>query len=49
MCIQMTQATILNAKREEKNDGEFQTACSNVCSTGAMVFEMLMIKSKIVN
>jgi MoCo/4Fe-4S cofactor protein with predicted Tat translocation signal len=40
MCIQMTQATILNAKREGRPivDGEFQTACSNACSTGAMVF-----------
>jgi len=40
MCIQMTQATILSAKREGRviNDGEFQTACSSACSTGAMVF-----------
>jgi MoCo/4Fe-4S cofactor protein with predicted Tat translocation signal len=40
MCIQMTQATILNAKKEGRTiaDGEFQTACSNACSTGAMVF-----------
>jgi MoCo/4Fe-4S cofactor protein with predicted Tat translocation signal len=40
MCIQMTQATILNAKREGRAiiDGEFQTACSNACSTGAMKF-----------
>ena len=40
MCIQMTQLTILTAKREgrEIKDGEFQTACSNACSTGAMVF-----------
>jgi MoCo/4Fe-4S cofactor protein with predicted Tat translocation signal len=40
MCIQMTQATILNAKREGREvvDGEFQTACSNACSTGAMAF-----------
>ena len=40
MCIQMTQATILNAKKEGRviADGEFQTACSNACSTGAMVF-----------
>jgi MoCo/4Fe-4S cofactor protein with predicted Tat translocation signal len=40
MCIQMTQATILNAKREGREvvDGEFQTACSNACSSGAMVF-----------
>jgi molybdopterin-containing oxidoreductase family iron-sulfur binding subunit len=40
MCIQMTQATILNAKREGRAivDGEFQTACSNACSNGAMKF-----------
>lgn len=40
MCIQMTQATILKAKNEGRPivDGEFQTACSNACSTGAMKF-----------
>ncbi|HSD05816.1 TAT-variant-translocated molybdopterin oxidoreductase [Flavobacterium sp.] len=40
MCIQMTQATILKAKNEGRTvkDGEFQTACSNACSTGAMIF-----------
>jgi molybdopterin-containing oxidoreductase family iron-sulfur binding subunit len=40
MCLQMTQSTILKAKREGRaiKDGEFQTACSNACSTGAMVF-----------
>jgi molybdopterin-containing oxidoreductase family iron-sulfur binding subunit len=40
MCIQMTQKTILDAKRDgrEIKDGEFQTACSNACSSGAMVF-----------
>ena len=40
MCIQMTQLTILTAKREgrEIKDGEFQTACSSACSSGAMVF-----------
>jgi len=40
MCIQMTQATILKAKREGREvvDGEFQTACSSACSTGAMIF-----------
>ena len=40
MCLQMTQATILKAKREGRaiKDGEFQTACSNACSNGAMVF-----------
>jgi molybdopterin-containing oxidoreductase family iron-sulfur binding subunit len=40
MCIQMTQKTILDAKRDGRaiKDGEFQTACSNACSTGAMMF-----------
>ncbi len=40
MCIQMTQKTILDAKRDGRviKDGEFQTACSNACSTGAMIF-----------
>jgi molybdopterin-containing oxidoreductase family iron-sulfur binding subunit len=40
MCLQMTQATILKAKREGRSivDGEFQTACSSACTTGAMVF-----------
>jgi len=40
MCIQMTQLTILTAKREgrEVNVDEFQTACSAACSSGAMVF-----------
>ena len=40
LCIQMTQKTILDAKRDGRpvKDGEFQTACSNACETGAMVF-----------
>jgi len=40
MCIQMTQKTILDAKRDGRliKDGEFQTACSAACSNGAMVF-----------
>jgi len=40
MCVQMTQATILKAKKEGRpvNTNEFETACSNACSTGAMVF-----------
>ena len=40
MCIQMTQATILKAKREGRKieKDEFSTACSSACSTGAMVF-----------
>jgi molybdopterin-containing oxidoreductase family iron-sulfur binding subunit len=40
MCIQMTQKTILDAKREGRSikDGEFKTACSAACESGAMVF-----------
>ncbi|MBQ4913987.1 TAT-variant-translocated molybdopterin oxidoreductase [Maribacter sp. MMG018] len=40
MCIQKTQKTILDAKRDGRviEDGEFQTACSSACSSGAMVF-----------
>ncbi len=40
MCIQMTQATILKAKKEGRavKTDEFQTACSSACTTGAMVF-----------
>ena len=40
MCIQMTQKTILDAKRDGRaiKDGEFHTACSAACETGAMVF-----------
>jgi len=40
MCIQMTQKTILDAKRDgrEVKPNEFKTACSAACSSGAMVF-----------
>ena len=40
MCIQKTQKTILDAKRDGRQikDGEFQTACSSACSSGAMTF-----------
>ncbi len=40
MCIQMTQKTILDAKRDGRviKDGEFQTACSAACGSGAMIF-----------
>ncbi|PQB05160.1 TAT-variant-translocated molybdopterin oxidoreductase [Aureitalea marina] len=39
-CIQMTQKTILDAKRDGRpvKDGEFKTACSAACNTGAIVF-----------
>jgi len=40
MCIQRTQATILEAKKEGRRieDGELKTACSQACSTGALQF-----------
>jgi molybdopterin-containing oxidoreductase family iron-sulfur binding subunit len=40
LCIQKTQKTILDAKLANRpvKDGEFQTACSSACETGAMVF-----------
>ena len=40
LCIQKTQKTILDAKRDGRTvkDGEFQTACSAACSNGAIVF-----------
>lgn len=50
MCIQMTQTTILEAKKEGRRieDGEFQTACSKACGTGAMQFgDMNDKKSKV--
>jgi molybdopterin-containing oxidoreductase family iron-sulfur binding subunit len=39
-CIQKTQFTILNAKKEGRPvaDGEFETACSSACPSGALVF-----------
>lgn len=40
LCIQMTQATILEAKKQGRKvkDGEFQVACSKACSSGAIKF-----------
>ncbi|WP_299682492.1 TAT-variant-translocated molybdopterin oxidoreductase [uncultured Dokdonia sp.] len=40
MCMQMTQKTILDAKRDGRviKDGEFATACSNACTSGALTF-----------
>jgi molybdopterin-containing oxidoreductase family iron-sulfur binding subunit len=40
MCIQMTQKTILDDKRDGRviKDGEFKTACSAACETGAIQF-----------
>ena len=39
-CIQKTQLTILNAKKEGRPvaKGEFETACSSACPSGALVF-----------
>jgi molybdopterin-containing oxidoreductase family iron-sulfur binding subunit len=39
-CMQMTQKSILDAKRDGRpvKDSEFQTACSNACDSGALVF-----------
>ena len=47
MCIQMTQATILEAKKEGRRieDGELKTACSQACSTGALKFGDMNDKS----
>jgi molybdopterin-containing oxidoreductase family iron-sulfur binding subunit len=40
MCIQITQKTILDAKRDGRaiKDGEFHTACSSACDKGAIKF-----------
>ncbi len=40
MCIQMTQKSILDAKRDGRTvkDSEFKTACSAACETGAIQF-----------
>jgi len=40
MCIQMTQKTILDAKRDGRpvNVNEFKTACSAACDSGSIVF-----------
>ena len=40
MCIQMTQATILEAKKEGRpvEANEFSTACSSACATGSIKF-----------
>ncbi|MGY6648628.1 TAT-variant-translocated molybdopterin oxidoreductase [Wenyingzhuangia sp. IMCC45574] len=40
MCIQMTQATILEAKKEGRpvDANEFSTACSSACATGSIKF-----------
>jgi molybdopterin-containing oxidoreductase family iron-sulfur binding subunit len=40
LCIQMTQSTILNAKKERRKvkTNEFEVACANACDTNALVF-----------
>lgn len=40
LCIQMTQATIVKAKKEGRKlkDGELQTSCAKVCPTKAITF-----------
>jgi molybdopterin-containing oxidoreductase family iron-sulfur binding subunit len=41
MCIQMTQKTILDAKRDGRpvvDVNGFKTACSSACDSGAIVF-----------
>ncbi|MGV4502151.1 quinol:cytochrome C oxidoreductase, partial [Ornithobacterium rhinotracheale] len=40
VCVKMTQAPILKAKKAgiRVKDGEFQTACTKDCSTGAKVY-----------
>lgn len=50
MCMQITQKTILDAKREGRviEDGEFHTACSAACDKGAMVFGDINDKESVV-
>ncbi|NEV94552.1 TAT-variant-translocated molybdopterin oxidoreductase [Psychroflexus sp. YR1-1] len=50
MCIQMTQKTILDAKREGRviEDGEFKTACSSACDNGAIQFGDINDKESVV-
>lgn len=51
LCIQMTQKTILDAKRDGRaiEDGEFQTACSMACDTGAITFGDVNIEGAEIN
>jgi Fe-S-cluster-containing dehydrogenase component len=51
MCIQMTQKTILDAKREGRaiKDGEFKTACSAACDTGAISFGDINLEDSIIS
>ena len=51
MCMQMTQKTILEAKRDGRaiKDGEFKTACSAACANGAMSFGDINDKSSAIS
>ena len=50
MCIQMTQKTILDAKRDgrEVNPDEFKTACSSACDSGAIAFGDINNKKSVI-
>ncbi len=51
LCIQMTQKTILDAKRDgrEIEDGEFHTACSLACDKGAITFGDVNLEGSEIN
>jgi len=51
LCIQMTQKTILDAKRDGRaiEDGEFHTACSLACEPGAITFGDVNIEDSEIN
>ncbi len=51
LCIQLTQKTILDAKRDGRaiEDGEFYTACSRACDKGAITFGDINIEGAEIN
>ena len=51
MCIQMTQATILEAKKDGREiiEGELQTACTKACSSGSLQFGDINKKDSNIN
>lgn len=51
LCIQLTQKTILDAKRDGRaiEDGEFYTACSRACDKGAISFGDVNIEGSEIN
>lgn len=51
LCIQLTQKTILDAKRDGRaiEDGDFYTACSLACDTGAITFGDVNIENAEIN